>query len=174
MDFISILGSVRNRTSRFLKRYNFKGLAWSRRRAHLPAISGSSFSIPVDHVIDMVAHKKPDPAVMEIDLVTTSQSTWLKPNTDDRSCRAACRQYLYTSSFSTNLLKSRQNNQQYPFAEFAICDIMKPNQDILSQGKQFDLVIVKLISSTGSEILANFPLSLFCSLQHLQIMSKAP
>lgn len=117
----------------------------------MSALSGSSSSIPVDHIIDMIAHKTPNIAVMEIDMVASVHSTWLEPSTYDRSYRAACRRYLFTSTSPTSLLEVKEKHQQYFFAEFDICDIMKPNQDLLSQGKQFDLVIVKLVSLVGGE-----------------------
>ncbi|MCJ1264132.1 hypothetical protein MMC22_004003 [Lobaria immixta] len=116
------------------------------------ALSGSSSSILVDHVIDMVAHKKPDLAVMEIDMVASAHSTWLEPNTYDRVYRSACRRYLFTSTSPTSLLEVQEKYQQYVFAEFDICDIMKPNQDLLSQGKQFELIIVKLPPTSADNV----------------------
>lgn len=115
-----------------------------------PALSGSSSSIPLDYVIDTVAHKKPDLAVMEIDMIASANSIWLEPNTYDRLHRAACRRYLFTSISSTSLLEVQEKHQRYPFAEFDIYDVRKPNQDLLSQGKQFDLVIMKLVISMGA------------------------
>lgn len=141
----------------------------------MTVISGSFSSSPVDHIIDMIAHKKPNLAVMEIDMVATAQSAWLEPNTDDKLCRAACRRYLFTSNSSISLLEVQRKHQQHTFAEFTVYDILEPSQDVLSQGKQFDLVIVKLVSSICDVTQANLHLlTLFRSLHHLHKMSRAP
>ena len=114
-----------------------------------PAISGSFSSISMDYIIDMVAHKKPDLAVREVDMLANAHSTWLEPDTSHRLDRAACRSYLFTSTSSASLLDAQKKYQHYHFAKFDICDIMKPNHDALPTEDQHDLVIVKLVSSAG-------------------------
>lgn len=104
----------------------------------------SSLFFRVRHVLDLIAHRKPNLTVMEMDASSSSQSTWLEYSDGDGACRAACSRYLLTSSRSLGLEEVREKYQKYSVAEFDFFDIVKPFHEFVAIGV-FDLVILQLV-----------------------------
>ena len=112
---------------------------------------GYCLSIRIGRTLDMVAHRKPNLTVMEVDAMSSSQSTWLEPSDGDGSCRAACSRYIFTSNHPLGLEEAREKYQKYSVAEFSFYDIMKPCPEFLGSG-DIDLVILKLVRSVNHSI----------------------
>lgn len=102
----------------------------------------------MSHFVSIAAHKKPNLAVLEVDMTGKSHSIWLDPSESDGACRAACRRYVYTSNSSTRLEEARENYQDSALAEFDICNITRPNHEFTFGDACFDLVIIKLVSAS--------------------------
>ena len=107
--------------------------------------SDNSLSIRLSHVLDMVAHKKPNATVMEVDATSSSQSIWLEPSDGCGACRAACPRYLFTTNSLPGLEEGQKEYQNFTVAEFAFCDILTPCHEFVANA-DFDLVILKLVS----------------------------
>ena len=103
----------------------------------------------MSHFVSLIAHKKPDLAVLEIDMTLSTQSIWLDPSDGDGASRAACRRYIYTSNSVTRLEKVQKNYQKNGLAEFGICSITKPSHEFTFGDAGFDLVIMKLVCAKG-------------------------
>ena len=110
-----------------------------------PTQSKISSSIHIEQVIEMIAHKNPNLAVMEVNMVSSSSSTWLDSNGIDETPRAACRRYLFTSNTSSSLVEAQEKYQQNAVIEYDICDITKHPQELPPSGTKFDLIILKLV-----------------------------
>ncbi len=98
------------------------------------------------HMIEMIAHKKPNLAVMEVNMNSGSHSTWLEGDIFDESLRAGCTRYRITSNTSSDLLNAQTKFGKNAIVEFSICDITKPAHEFDTTATGFDLLIVKLVS----------------------------
>ena len=105
-------------------------------------------SIRMSHFISMAAHKKPNLAVLEVDMTGESHSTWLDPSKKDDACRVAYRRYVYTSNSLTRLEEAREKYQERALVEFDICNITRPNHEFNFRDAFFDLVLIKLVSAS--------------------------
>ena len=102
----------------------------------------------MSHFVSMAAHKKPNLAVLEVDMIGESHSIWLDPSTSDDACRVACRRYVYTSNSLTRLGVAREKYQESGLVEFDICNITGRNPEFTFADACFDLVIIKLVCAS--------------------------
>jgi Polyketide synthase dehydratase len=120
-----------------------------KQRTNISAEAGAASWVEVIQVIALIAHKKPNLTVMEVNGVSSAQSTWLECDDVDSLSRRACRRYLFTSNTSSNLLEAQERYQRHPHVEFSICDITKPAHEFTSHETSLDFVLVKLVSLLG-------------------------
>lgn len=98
-----------------------------------------------NELIDLVAHKKPNVKVMEINMMREdSSSAWLDGNALDKSTRAARTQFHYTSVDANALLAAQEERQDKGSTEFSLLNITKPTADLPQTEDGFDLVIIRL------------------------------
>ncbi|KAI4264333.1 MAG: hypothetical protein L6R42_000544 [Xanthoria sp. 1 TBL-2021] len=96
-------------------------------------------------LIDLVAHKKPNIRVMEVNMMREdSSSAWLDGNVGDKSTRAACTHFHYTSVDANALLAAQEEHQGKGNPEFGLLDITKPTADLPQTEDGFDLLIIRL------------------------------
>lgn len=114
----------------------------------------SMASVPKVHqVMDLVAHKKPNLKIMEIQLSLTesadTSSIWFDGG--ERSSRAAYRSYSFVSSDPKVVLGVRETYTAARNAQFTFVDITKP--DFAPTSTDFDLVLVRF-SAIAEELMA--------------------
>lgn len=98
----------------------------------------------VGEVIDLVAHKKPNLKVIELNAIPDdSQSVWLSGSFFDKSTRAAYQKFQYSSIDAASLLRTEESYRSIANAEFTMLDVTQA--DITeSVNNDFDLAIVRL------------------------------
>ena len=98
-----------------------------------------------NELIDLVAHKNPNVRVMEVNMMRDdSTSAWLDGNISDKSTRAACAQYLYTSVDANALIAAQAEYEGKGNTEFSLLDISKPAVDLPQTEHGFGLIIIQL------------------------------
>ncbi|KAL8683912.1 MAG: hypothetical protein Q9186_000123 [Xanthomendoza sp. 1 TL-2023] len=98
-----------------------------------------------NELIDLVAHKKPNVKVMEVNMIRDdSSSAWLDGNVSDKSTRAACTHFHYTSVDPSALITAQEEHEGKGNTEFSLLDITKPTADLPQTEDGFDLIIVRL------------------------------
>jgi hypothetical protein len=100
-------------------------------------------------VIDVIAHKKPNLKVMEINTAPNDTgSVWLEGvGPFDKSSRAASRVYHLASTTPVGLIAVQEKYASQGNAEFSLVDLANADEFVPSE-TDFDLVIVKLVSSS--------------------------
>lgn len=106
-------------------------------------------SSKLDHVIDLIAHKKPALKVMEINLSSTDITSIWFHETDNPS-RAAYSQYSFVSSDAIALINAQTEFESHRNTVFSLLDITNP--DFTSSESNFDLVIIKRPTFSGDVI----------------------
>ncbi|KAI9781693.1 MAG: Type I Iterative PKS [Peltula sp. TS41687] len=102
----------------------------------------------VHQIIDMVAHKRPNLKVMEINTLIRSDSIWLDGGVLNSSSRAACRRYHLALSTAGALLDAQGKYETLGDGALSVLDLSSPSLDFKSGEGAFDLIIVKLSSSS--------------------------
>jgi hypothetical protein len=98
-----------------------------------------------NELIDLVAHKTPNVKVMEVNMMRDdSTSAWLDGNISDKSTRAACVQYHYTSVDANALITAQTEYEGKGNTEFSLLDISKPAADLPLAENGFGLIIIRL------------------------------
>ena len=98
-----------------------------------------------NELIDLVAHKKPNVKVMEVNMVRDdSTSVWLDGNVSDKSTRAAYSQYHYTSIDANALITTQAEYEGKGNSQFSLLDISKPTADLPQTEDGFGLIILRL------------------------------
>lgn len=98
-----------------------------------------------EEMIELVKHKKPILAVMEVDMLGNSDSMFLKTSSKDPTQSAVYRRCLYTSNTASVLLEAQEAHSQNPNVDFDICDIANPQYDVGLNKASFDLLIIKMV-----------------------------
>jgi acyl transferase domain-containing protein len=102
-------------------------------------------------VINLVAHKKPNLKVMEINLdPKDTSSLWLQRDFADTSARAAVKQYHFIFNDANALINAQEQYGEAASAVFALLDFTKPEPP--PSETDFDLVIVKIPALLGNLI----------------------
>jgi len=103
----------------------------------------------LNNVIDVIAHKKPNLKVMEINTAPNDTgSVWLEGvGPFDKSSRAASRVYHLASTTPAGLIAVQEKYASQGNAEFSLVDLANADEFVPSE-TDFDLVIVKLVSSS--------------------------
>ncbi|KAJ6028403.1 Acyl transferase/acyl hydrolase/lysophospholipase [Penicillium herquei] len=94
----------------------------------------------IESIIELASHKKPTLAVLESNIAEGDISSWWlqSPNLAER---AACRQYLFTSSNPNTLIAAQEQYQSSKAASFELLDLART--DLPAQDGLFDLILVK-------------------------------
>ena len=141
--------------------HNYSRVTWKPDITFLPqealgemAKKGFKFSASSDQddawhmtnkLIDLVAHKNPNVKVMEVNMMRDdSTSVWLDGNISDRSTRAACVQYHYTSVDANALITAQAEYEGNGNTQFSLLDISKPTADLPQAENGFGLIIIRL------------------------------
>ena len=99
----------------------------------------------INRLVDMIAHKKPNLKVMEVNMVPGEpKSIWLDGDCFDKSSRAACCQYLLTSNTARGLLDA-QEKYDSGNTEITLLDLTQSPESLPPSETEFDLVIIKLV-----------------------------
>ena len=99
----------------------------------------------ISEIIDLVVHKTPNMNVMEVNMMhDDSTSAWLDGKSFDKSTRAACLQYHYTSVDANTLIAAQAEYEGRENAQFSLLDIGKPNADLPQAEDGFGLIILRL------------------------------
>lgn len=97
----------------------------------------------IHKVIDMIAHKKPNLKVLEVNMIAADhESVWLDGVYFDRAVRAAYSQYHFASSDATALMKAQEKFSAQSNIEFSVMDLSRAATD--KSDPSYDLIIVKL------------------------------
>ena len=108
--------------------------------SQLPYIEVEENTSKLNHVIDLVAHKKPGLKIMEVNLSPTDQSSiWLQAS--DQSARSAYQQYAFVSADPNTLISVQAKYETRRKCAFSLLDIADPQ--FTSSESDFDLVIIK-------------------------------
>jgi acyl transferase domain-containing protein/NADPH:quinone reductase-like Zn-dependent oxidoreductase len=114
------------------------------------AVEVSDGSTRIDHILDLLAHKKPTLNIMEANMSMNDKSSlWLQAG--HQAHRAAYREYLFASCDPTALVAAQEDYQSAKAVAFDVLDLAKP--DVARRDSTFDLVIAKRDAMTP-EILA--------------------
>jgi hypothetical protein len=106
----------------------------------------STLSMTAVQVIDLIAHKKPNLKVMEFQMVFPDlESLWLEGDFD-KAIRATYSQYCFTSMDAALLVKAEGKYEANRNTEFSLLDLTRAPDEVSLSVKDFDLVIVKLVS----------------------------
>ena len=98
-----------------------------------------------NELIDLVAHKKPNVKVMEANMMRDdSSSAWLNGNISDKSTRAACVHFQYTSLDANALITAQEEHEGKANTQFSLLDISKSTADLPRTEDGFDLVIIRM------------------------------
>ncbi|KAI9742768.1 MAG: hypothetical protein M1818_003497 [Claussenomyces sp. TS43310] len=96
----------------------------------------------IHQVIDLVAHKKPNLRVMEVNMMVADlESVWLEGTNFDKTVRTTCSHYHFASIDATALMGAQEKFSSQSNIEFSVMDISKPTEDL--HESEYDLVIVK-------------------------------
>jgi hypothetical protein len=94
-------------------------------------------------LLDLVAHKKPQLRVLEINQIpNNANSIWLSVSGPDISARAACRRYRFATVEAGDLLAAQEAYASHGNAEFELLDMAVPIEAVDDE-QMFDLVILK-------------------------------
>lgn len=96
------------------------------------------------------------PRIAQVDDVGHNDSTsaWLDGNISDKSTRAACSQYHYTSVDANALVAAQEKYESNGIAEFSLLDISKPAADLPQTEEGFGLIIIRLCA-LDSDVVPN-------------------
>ena len=109
-------------------------------QVQLPSLEIEKPTSKLNHVIDLVAHKKPGLKVMEVNLsLNDTSSIWFEVR--DKSSRAAYQQYLFVSADPNSLISVQAEYEGQRKTEFSLLDMANP--ELKPSQSDFDLVIVK-------------------------------
>jgi acyl transferase domain-containing protein len=94
-------------------------------------------------VINLVAHKKPNLKVMEINLdPKDTSSLWLQQDLADTSARGAAKKYHFIFNDAKALINAQEQHEEAGSAVFALLDLTKP--ELAPSETDFDFVIAKI------------------------------
>ena len=109
------------------------------------ATSYDEATATVHALIDLVAHKKPNLTVMEINMVQgNTESAWLGDQKHEQSIRAACSKYEFTSVDAAALLEAQEQYSKYAGTVYNMLDISRPGLEVRNHDDRFDLVILQM------------------------------
>ena len=109
-------------------------------QAQLPYLEIEKSTSKLNHVIDLVAHKKPGLKVMEVNLsLNDTSSIWFE--VADKSSRSAYQQYLFVSADPNSLISVQEKYEGQRNTAFSLLDMANP--DFTPSVSGFDLVIIK-------------------------------
>lgn len=101
----------------------------------------------VNEIIDLVAHKKPNVKVMEVNMVSgDSTSMWLDGSASEASFRAACRAFHYVSNDAKALIDAQEIYSAHGNSDFGLLDVSRPAGEFQPSETDFDLVVVRIVS----------------------------
>ena len=96
-------------------------------------------------IIDLVVHKTPNLKVMEVNMMRDdSTSSWLDGESFDKSTRAACLQYHYSSNDANSLIAAQAKYEGRENTQFSLLDISKPKADLPRAEDGFGLIIIRM------------------------------
>jgi hypothetical protein len=108
---------------------------------------GSSLPTRVSQLIDLIAHKKPNLKVLEVNMTPGDlTSAWLDGTNFDKGSRAACLDYQLAASDATTLMSAEEKYGAQGDTKFSLLDLSRPANDLSPRTADFDLVIVKMVS----------------------------
>lgn len=108
--------------------------------SQLSYIEAEENTSKLNHVIDLVAHKKPGLKIMEVNLSPIDLSCiWLQAG--DKSARSAYQQYVFVSADPNTLISVQAKYETRRKCAFSLLDIADPQ--FTSSESDFDLVIIK-------------------------------
>ena len=116
-------------------------------------------------LIDLIAHKKPNLKVMEVNIVVgDSTSVWLDSLGLAKSSRAAHNQCSFVTNDAAALLEAQEKYEAQSNAEFSLIDFTKSQNDFATPAEMdFDFVILTHVSPfityrniTGEAVLADY------------------
>ncbi len=109
-------------------------------QAQLPYLEIENSTSKLNHVIDLVAHKKPGLKVMEVNLsLHDTSSIWFE--VAKKSSRSAYQQYLFVSADPNSLISVQAEYEGQKKTAFSLLDMTNP--DLTPSESGFDLVIIK-------------------------------
>ena len=113
---------------------------------------------PIQEILDLAAHKKPDLSVLELKLNSEeSFSLWLAKKASQHPLRAAAKSYRFATSNPTALVNAQEKYADAAGASFSLFDVTKAGFKA-PDDEQFDLVVVEaphLDASLSDVVLAN-------------------
>ncbi|KAL8645664.1 MAG: hypothetical protein Q9226_007199, partial [Calogaya cf. arnoldii] len=133
--------------------HNYSRVTWKPDITYLTQEALSDLAKAADHtwetanqLIDLVAHKKPNVRVMEVNMIRDdSTSAWLDGNVSDKSSRAACANFHYTSVDANALIAAQEEHQGKGGTEFSLLDMSKLIAESPDADKPLnDLVIIRV------------------------------
>lgn len=109
-------------------------------QAQLPSLEIEKSTSKLNHVIDLIAHKKPGLKVMEVNLsLSDTSSIWFE--VAEKSSRSAYLQYLFISADPNSLISVQAEYEGQRKTAFSLLDMANP--DFTPSESGFDLVIIK-------------------------------
>jgi hypothetical protein len=115
-----------------------------------PFCAGRNHSSPlgeVNKLIDLVAHKKPNLKVLEVNVATNDlTSIWLDRESFDKVTGAACVEYELLLTDAATLMNVQEKYGAQGDTGFTLLDFTRPSSDIALSTSDFDLIIIKLVS----------------------------
>ena len=141
--------------------HRYSGVIWKPDITHLeqnqmshlvPQVPGNNSptscgraSVMINALIDLVAHKKPNLTVMEINMVPgNAESAWFEDYTNEQSIRAACLKYQFTSVDAAALLDAQEQYSEYAGTEYNMLDVSRPTLEARDSEEKYDLVILRM------------------------------
>ena len=119
--------------------------------SQLPYIEVEGKTSKLNHVIDLVAHKKPGLKIMEINLNPIDRSSiWLQAG--DKSARSAYQQYVFVSADPNTLISVQAKYEARRKCAFSLLDVA--DSQFTSSESDFDLLIIKRPTFTGEAMLS--------------------
>lgn len=102
----------------------------------------------VHEIIDLVAHKNPNMKVMEVNMVSgDSTSMWLDGSLLEDSFRAASRAFHFVSTDAKALIDAEEIYSAHGNSSFSLLDISGPAGEFQFSETDFDLVVIRIVSS---------------------------
>ncbi|KAL8895775.1 MAG: hypothetical protein Q9192_003453 [Flavoplaca navasiana] len=141
--------------------HNYSRVTWKPDITYLTQEALSDLARAAEHtwetanqLIDLVAHKKPNIRVLEVNIIRhDSTSAWLDGNVSDQSSRAACGYFQYTSVDANALIAAQEEHQGKYDIEFALFDITKPSTEFPDPNKPLNDIVIIRVQGLEKEIL---------------------
>ncbi|MCJ1391686.1 hypothetical protein MMC18_004551 [Xylographa bjoerkii] len=109
----------------------------------------------ISEVIDLIAHKKPNVKVTEVNMIPAdSTSVWLDGSSLDKPIRAPSREVHIAFVDATALIRAQETYGAHDNTTYDIVDLTRPTEEFQAGDTDSDLVIVR-ISTLSAAVLPN-------------------